>query len=174
MQTKTPTGIGSPRSHPLKPHVPHEGDAVQVGEFVICATGTMYGLGYLDDPDMVYVPLTVVPPSTFGHDSTVIEAILPDFGGVLDNWQEFLEETIIPELQAGQKLLAFCAGSHGRTGVFLASLIALLETPEVTPDPIAAVRQRHCEEAVETVAQARAVFALRGQPVPAYYRKRLL
>jgi protein-tyrosine phosphatase len=62
---------------------------------------------------------------------------------------------------------------HGRTGTFLASLIALLEDDHTTPDPIAAVRERHCEQAVESVAQGEAIFALRGQPLPRKYRRTL-
>ncbi len=99
----------------------------------------------------------------------MIPLYLRDFGGVPTNWRELLEERIIPRLEDGDDLLAFCAGSHGRTGTFLASLIALLETPEETPDPIAAVRERHCHEAVETKLQAEAIFALRGQAVPQHY-----
>ena len=77
--------------------------------------------------------------------------------------------SVIDELERGQKILTFCVGSHGRTGTFLASLIAVLETAEETPDPIEAVRLRHCHHAVETLAQAEGVFALRGESLPERY-----
>ena len=65
--------------------------------------------------------------------------------------------------------MVYCMGSHGRTGTFIASLIALLESKEQTPDPIAAVRERHCSKSVETIGQARAIFALRGEKLPKKY-----
>lgn len=157
-----------------KPHIPHVGLAVQVGKYQVRATGTMYQrepkfAGCFDDPRTVLVPLTGDLPCEFGREYRLVWAALQDFGGVPDNWRDFLESEIVPRLQDGQQLLAFCAGSHGRTGVFLASLIALLETPQQTPDPIAAVRNRHCVRAVETMEQAKAIFALRGQAVPQQY-----
>lgn len=163
----------------LRPHVPHDGErAVEVGDYKVYAAGTMYRLGeQFDAEDTVLVPLTgefLDGAFLFGDGYRIVWAALPDYGGVPTNWKEFLVENIIPRLKDGQKLLAFCAGSHGRTGVFLASLIALLETSEETPDPIAAVRQRHCIKAVETLKQAEAVFALRDQPVPEKYRTTLI
>ncbi len=103
---------------------------------------------------------------------TVLSAVLPDFGGVPTNWQQFLEEQVIPLLEEahsqGKSILASCIGSHGRTGTLIASLIALLE-PGVA-DPITEARLRHCQRAVETYAQAQGIFALRGLPVPAHHR----
>jgi hypothetical protein len=60
----------------------------------------------------------------------------------------------------------FCDGGHGRTGTVLASLIALMESSAKTPDPIAAVRARYCDQAVETLDQARAIYRLRGEDLP--------
>lgn len=154
----------------MKEHKQHRGDAVRVGPYEVFAGGTTY-LEPQDLFDMdVVVPLTGKLPFVFGQRYTVLAGFLPDFGGVPDNWQEFLEGVVIPELEQGRRIIAFCAASHGRTGTFLASLIALLESAEETPDPILAVRERHCEKAVETLAQAEAIFALREEEVPAQYR----
>ena len=117
----------------------------------------------------ILVPLTM-PRFDLGSEHKIIWSVLEDFGGVPDDWEVFLSSVIIPELQSGHHLLAFCAGGHGRTGTFLASLVALLEDPEETPDPIAAVRERHCSHAVETTAQAEAIFALRNMELPVRYR----
>lgn len=38
-----------------------------------------------------------------------------------------------------------------------------------TADPIAAIRERYRHYAVENLAQAKAIFALRGEPVPLKY-----
>lgn len=97
---------------------------------------------------------------------------LPDFGGVPEDWREQLEMRIIPQLEAGCSMLAYCSASHGRTGTFLASLIALLEDEDETPDPIQAIRARHCVRAVESWAQVEGIFALRGQPVPLRYNRK--
>jgi hypothetical protein len=142
-----------------------------VGPYTVLAGGTRD----LTEEDLeradVLVPLNGEAPFALGRAYRVIGCSLRDYGGVPKEWREFLERVIVPELQAGNRLLAFCVGSHGRTGTFLASLIALLESAEETPDPIAAVRARHCHKAVETRAQAEAVFALRGEPLPAEYEK---
>ncbi len=157
---------------PSKASCSHRGQSVKVGPYSVLAGGTRY----LQPADFegvdVVVPLTNdLGCLAFGGRYEVMPALLRDFGGVPADWGLFLELRIIPELEAGRKLLAYCVGSHGRTGTFLASLIALLESAEETPDPIAAVRERHCSHAVETLAQAEAIFALRGQALPAQYRR---
>ncbi len=149
------------------PHRPHRGEPVRVGEYTIYLTGTMYGIDaqVLSVADVI-VPLTEhVPNLPYGPDQEILTAChLPDFGGVPSDWGDILREQIIPKLEAGRKILAFCAASHGRTGTFAGSLIAILEPN--TRDPIAAARKRHCERAVETLAQAEGIFALRGKPLP--------
>ncbi len=147
-------------------------EPVKVGKHQVFAGGTMYRdfHEWFNHPgERVLVPLIDDVSEVWYAGHTVVPLYLRDFGGVPGDWHERLEEQIIPRLSGDLPLLAFCAGSHGRTGTFLASLIALLETPEETPDPIAAVRQRHCHHAVETKAQARAIFVLRGQDVPQQY-----
>lgn len=147
---------------------------VKVGAFTLFPGGLQYlRPGDFDNADII-VPLHHDGYSelfTFGRKYDVLCAHLPDFGGVTENWKEFLTGTVIPLLEEGKKLLPFCIGSKGRTGTFIASLIALLE-PE-TEDPIAAVRERHCPHAVETIAQGTAIYALRGLPLPAHYAKSL-
>jgi hypothetical protein len=88
---------------------------------------------------------------------------MENYGGVPDDFEFFLRE-VVRELESGKKVMAFCMGSHGRTGTFLAGLVSLLE-PE-TNDPIEAIRSRHCVRAVETREQAEAVFALKGEALP--------
>lgn len=171
------------------PMPPYRGHAVSVGPYTVFAGGTIY----LQSSDLnladVLVPLTGVAEYEFGATYTVTSARqpsgitalepgrsytmlvgrLPDFGGVPDKWEWFLRSRVIPLLADGKKLLGFCMASQGRTGTWLASLVAILE-PDM-PDPIAAIRQRHCQHAVETLAQAKAIFALRGQDLPEKYRR---
>ena len=158
----------------LDPSCDHYGVApIVVGKYVIYPAGVRYFQpGDLDAVDVI-VPLTsdsIGKMLTPGHRYDILCAYLPDRGGVPDNWKAFLEADVIPLLQQGKKVMPYCFGSHGRTGVFIASLIALLESAKETPDPIAAARERHCYRAVESEAQATAVFALRGRSLPAKYK----
>ena len=173
------------------PQPPYRGNPVRVGPYTVLAGGTRYlESADLDKAD-VLIPLTGCKELNFGQlyqltaaeqpsgitaftpgkTYKVLVGKLPDFGGVPDNWEAFLHERVIPLLASGATLLGFCFASQGRTGTWLASLIAILE-PDVD-DPIAAVRERHCEHAVESVAQAEAIFAIKGMPVPDFYRQSL-
>lgn len=145
----------------------HRGEPVQVGPYTILAGGTRdFQLGDMEKAELL-VPLHHgFAPLAFGKRYQILAAPLKDFGGVPDNWAEFLK-ALISELESGKRVLAFCVGSHGRTGTLIASLIALLE-PE-TRDPIAAARERHCTFAVETIQQAEGIFKLRDQTVPRKY-----
>lgn len=142
-----------------------------MGMFEVMAGGTRYlQPADLDAADIV-VPLENRVPAALGQTVMVLTCTWPDFGPPPDRFEAFLRNRVIPLLWEGRRLLVYCIGSHGRTGTFLASLIALLESSEETPDPIAAARARHCHKAVETLAQAESVFALRGQPLPEKYRR---
>lgn len=140
---------------------------VTIGGRQIWAGGRIYfGAKDLIGYDLV-VPLTQVMTFAPGCRYQIFAIPLEDFGGVRAGFKQHVEE-VVRELKSGKKIIAFCDGGLGRTGTLLASLIALME-PE-TKDPIAAVRERYREFAVETYAQAEAVFALRGQKPPAEYR----
>jgi len=151
-------------------HRQHKGDVIQIGKYTVLAGGTRD----LKSEDLakadILVPLTQdIPLMSFGSAYRVVAAPLVDYGGVPEGWGTFLKEVIVPLIEAEHLLLAYCVGSHGRTGTFLASLIAIME-PE-TADPIAAVRERHCYKCVESRAQATAIFALRGEALPEKYEK---
>lgn len=138
---------------------------VRVGRFTVFAGGTMYpGLTTRFADADVLVPLVEKSPVPLAPN--VLHIPMKDFGGVPADWERVLNGRVIPLLERRQRLLAFCAGSHGRTGTFLASLIAILEPDS---DPIEAVRQRHCRKAVETLEQATAIYALQGEDLPARY-----
>jgi hypothetical protein len=53
-------------------------------------------------------------------------------------------------LDAGKNIHVGCIGGHGRTGTFLAALVAFMG---VSDDPIAYVREHHCKKAVESKSQ---------------------
>lgn len=150
-----------------KAHAPHTGQLVRVGRYTILAGGMQdlrWNVEQVSGVDLL-VPL-VEEFHPCGID--MLPCPMRDFGGVPEGWADSLQE-VIRELEAGKKILAFCVGSHGRTGTLLASLIALLEPQSRTPDPIRAVRRRHCVRAVETFEQAKGIFSLRGEPVLSIY-----
>jgi hypothetical protein len=151
-------------------HPEHRGAPVKVGEFKVYLGGTRdLRAEDLERADILIPLLNSLPEMAFGKEYRVLAAPLVDYGGVPLGWEKFLRGKVIPLLESGTRILAFCMGSHGRTGCFLASLIAILESPEETPDPIVAARKRHCHKAVESLAQAEAIFALRGEELPDKY-----
>lgn len=166
----SPGGLVLPAMPVAPPHPAHRGGPVRVGRYTIYAGGTRYLQPEDLDRADVIIPLESQIPARVGQCLTVLACPWRDFGPPPDGFEQFLRGKVIPLLAQGKRLLAYCIGSHGRTGTFLASLIALLETSKETPDPIEAARVRHCYKAVETLAQAEAVFALRGQTLPEKYR----
>lgn len=121
----------------------------------------------LEQMDLI-LPLNGYIPanSRYGSYLPIISCELPDRGGLPTYWKIFMER-MIEYIKKNKKLIAYCTGSHGRTGAFGASLIALME-PDVK-DPIAAIRKRHCKKAVESFAQAEGIFKLKDMEVPEKY-----
>jgi len=160
----------------------HRGDIVVIGGCSALAAGARcLGPAFLSGEERpsfdVLIPLTVL-----GREHQLIQdaeamakkgqvLILPkylkDFGGVPSDWSQFVH-MLAGKMQQGQRPLIFCQAGHGRTGTLLASLIAVME--EQIDDPVEAVRNRYCLMAVESRAQARAIFALKGRSVKADYR----
>lgn len=153
----------------VKSHPSHRGAAVRVGSYQIFVGG----LRYLQPTDLVgfdyLIPLEDRVPVALGQIARVLGCSWQDYSPPPEGFDRFLKELVIPLLDKGKKILVYCVGGHGRTGTFVASLIALLEDEKETLDPIAAVRERHCYEAVETRGQAAAIFSLRGKPLPEFY-----
>jgi len=83
---------------------------------------------------------------------------MKDMSVVPPNFYQFVK-TLIKFLDAGNKVLVYCMGGHGRTGSILAALIALLE-PGVR-DVVDEVRKRYCEHAVESNGQKEALDYVR-------------
>ncbi len=144
------------------PHSERTGVAIQIGPHTVHAGGGSFMQpGDVNGYDVV-VPLAGRLPdgAELTDDQERFELELEDFGGVPKDWEQILREQVIPLLEQGKSLLAFCAWGQGRTGTFLASLMAILE-PNVD-DPVLELRERYTMEAVETQTQARAVFAIKG------------
>lgn len=153
-------------------HCKHTGEVpVDIGGYPVHLARQWDISGELITKIDVMLPLNGSLPSLsqlpFGsYIPAVVCCHLADRQGVPSNWGTFIAD-IAQRIKNGTRVLAWCMGSHGRTGTFAASLIAIME-PDID-DPIAAIRARHCKEAVESKEQATAIFALRGQELPANY-----
>jgi protein-tyrosine phosphatase len=90
----------------------------------------------------------------------VIEFPVRDFQVPGEGWAELIDE-VIRRIESGQRVLVHCMGGHGRTGLFLASIIAKLE-PELD-DPVAVMRERYCIKAIETGEQEAYIFQFAGK-----------
>lgn len=153
--------------------VEHRREEVAVGPYKIWVAGAPFLKdGDLDDFDLI-VPLAKEElPMTFGKEYRVLCAYLYEQfeeEQIKSVWPDFVKR-IVAELKAEKKILAFCFRGHGRTGLLLASLVALLETKEETSDPIAAIRGRYCRRAVECRFEAELIFSLRGEKPPERYQ----
>ena len=145
-------------------HREHRGDPVQVGSYEVLAGGLMH---FSHGEDLPAADLVVLlTEGTYGVEkwyrergTKVIHYPVVDYAVPQEeSWIELLQE-IIQELRGGSRVQIFCGGGHGRTGMVLSSLVALLE-PEVE-DPVQTVRERYCPQAVETAEQAAFVRSLR-------------
>lgn len=151
----------------------HSGQAVTIGPYTVYAGGTTHlkPSDYLDYDTIIALEHRFILPPVFGKRLDIIMASIPDFHPPPKNWKNFLEIQVIPKLKEGKKILVFCIGGHGRTGTFLASLVALIEDRKETCDPIETIRRRYCQHAVETLEQAEAIFALRNEIPPQKYKQ---
>jgi len=147
--------------------------AVKIGRFTVYASSGLRLESEDFKPGHLQVPLTRYFDLPDSGNFEVHPVFMQDLGGVPIDWQDRVK-AVLGRIMRGASAHIFCDGGKGRTGTMLASLVALAESHRSTPDPIAAVRERYFHGAVETIEQAEAIFALRGQPVPEKYVMQLL
>lgn len=61
-------------------------------------------------------------------------------------------EWVADQIKEGKRIHVGCIGGHGRTGTFLAALVAHMK---INDDPIKWVRKHHCKKAVESASQVK-------------------
>jgi len=149
----------------------HQPKAVKCGDTEIYASGRRY-LKFPDDLrqfDFV-VPLgSEFALSNFiKYTGFLMPFPIADFTAPDPDHLALVAERMLTFARNRNRVLTFCEGSHGRTGLVLATLIGMAE-PDCA-DPIATVRARHCEKACETDAQIFAVFRALGREIPAHYK----
>ena len=99
----------------------------------------------------------------------------PDFSTISNDRYVTLLHDTINLLNAGYEIEVGCIGAHGRTGTFIAGLIALTEGLDAVSS-IKATRDRLCTHAIETKSQENMIYALCGEPllpVPTYTAKNI-
>lgn len=151
----------------------HQGTPVVVkdptGEFTVYA-GAKMDLRYNDTKDVdiqvVLADVIGLNPYSQGFRGRIWFVPAPD-GGVwpVDVFKQTLGD-IREAAQAGKKVLVYCLGGHGRTGTMLAGLLGQYEGAK---DPVGAIRERYCKEAVEGPTQIRLLFDLIGRKMPGKY-----
>ena len=153
----------------------HPGQEIRIGRYSVLA-GARFDIRKTDFSNIdVLVALTEHIPYYIwlqGYlGSNIWSYPIQDYYGPIGPWNNFLKQ-VIKAIKRRKRVFVFCDGGHGRTGLFLASLIMLLERKN--EDPITATRIRYCEKAVETIQQAECIFALRGREVPEKYKNTLM
>ena len=151
----------------------HTGQEVCIGPHRIRA-GALMDMELKDfyGTDIVVVLTEGHPPTDrlpLEPSTRVLAFPIRDFDGAKGPWKKLLRG-IIAALEHNEHVLICCEGGHGRTGMLLASLMAIREQEL---DPIATVRERYCVFAVETIEQAQTVFGVAGKTVPIRYRRSL-
>ncbi len=98
--------------------------------------------------------------------------VWPDQGVIDLTAAAVLVEWTLAQLNEGKVIDVGCAGAHGRTGTFLAML--LIRAEKLTPEQaITEVRRRHCNRAIESETQVRAIFRFAGRSASEEEVKRL-
>jgi len=72
---------------------------------------------------------------------------------------------MVNSIKDGVLLDIGCMGAHGRTGTLLAMLLVEIEGLKAQ-EAIDQVRERHCKNAIETLAQEDYIFGWAGEPKP--------
>lgn len=148
---------------------PINGTEVAIGRYSILAGGEGMNRELLQNAQLL-VSLQREQAWNWDDGKPYMVFPIPDFHAPeKEVWEAWLEGVILPTLAKGTRIAVHCTAGIGRTGMFVASLIALCE-PAID-DPIAEARKRYRPDAVETLAQMELVFALCGRQLPEKYRR---
>lgn len=93
---------------------------------------------------------------------------IKDYGIPVQNRKFWLalNRDILAMITHGTKVVVFCQGGHGRTGMVAAILCYLLNPAAIGSDPVTWVRERYCQSAVETERQHEYVHKVLKLPKP--------
>jgi hypothetical protein len=123
------------------------------------------GWNHLFQPPKIYgdIPGFAPPPVKAKFPAMVIDW---EDGSSLDyKTIKWLIDGTIANLAEGKKIDVGCFGGHGRTGMFLACLIGTVESLDAR-ESILTMRERYCQEAIETYSQIWGVANFLGTAVP--------
>lgn len=99
----------------------------------------------------VLVPLNSLCGSIWdmGFRGEILYYPIKDFSVLPEDVLEDAVSKVITRLKAGKKVAVFCMGGHGRTGYLSSIVLGRLGTD----DPIGSLREKYCENAVESTNQ---------------------
>ncbi len=147
----------------------HEATPVKVGAYTVWAASEQkITSDALKEIDFVVSLNGNFPGGSYLRPMSIMDCYMQDFSAPKQETWKLIVDYLAKQISEGSKILTFCTGGHGRTGTLVASLIAKLE-PECE-DPIAAVRERYCEKAVESLQQLKAIYEIAGKPLPEKYQ----
>ena len=141
--------LNSPKSTPSK-WAPYPDMGVYLSPFWIDDLGGMAGVG-------MAAPITPLWP--------YIWVTWADMGDISARYFDVLVSTVAAALSEGKTVEIACAAGHGRTGTLLAGVLARVEGLGANA-AIKAVRDRYCDQAVETHKQIVMVYELCGEAPP--------
>jgi len=99
------------------------------------------------------------------NDVAVIEIAWDDGGvpiGLSKDWWQLMADTL---MTIDGDVAVCCVGGHGRTGTFLAIVMALTGKVPLGGDPVKAMRDAYCDTAVETQSQVNYIERITGMLV---------
>jgi hypothetical protein len=138
---------------------------------VSVAGGTVLCSGWLARPDPLAIELqrgfyldAAWRELATGYEDRITLIEWPDFGVIEPGDLTRLADRVIAALALGPVDIG-CLGGHGRTGTLLAAIIGRAESLPAG-EAILAARNRYCNHAVETPAQAALVAAVLGEAAP--------
>lgn len=159
----------------------HWRDPIKVGDYTVTASASS---------DRCTAKITDMVPdygvylSTYWQPRLMLSADFPRIEGVqlateyplaIFDWVDYstprtssfmpLYNWVKEQIEMGKRIDIGCFGAHGRTGTFLALLVADYEKCGAE-EAIRRVRQRHCDRAIESIAQENYIYMWCGEPIP--------
>ena len=154
----------------------HWQDEVIIGESVVLVSGILghQALGGVEPDFGMYLDAgwarvvnhdLVTPGTSYGRNDgpEVWVVSWRDYSALNQRKYTQVVTTTADKIRENKLVEVGCAGAHGRTGTVLAGLLVALEKKSAK-QAIEAVRDRHCESAVEIQSQQEMVFKLAGEP----------
>ena len=150
------------KKSPFKGGPPCHCEAVEITEGLFCGSEKDIVESVRENHYDVLIPLNSLDADIwkFGFRGQILYYPISDFSILPDDVLEDLVSKILIHLKDGKKIGLFCGGGHGRTGYVASVVMGKLGID----DPIAFVRGKYCQQAVESDAQIRHIAKVLNKP----------